>query len=510
MKILSAVFAVIVLATACPGAFAQQEKVRKAAYAGPDSFYPDNAEELGKQLDSLFEKAKDSTVKGEVAALMAPHAGYVFSGECAAFAYNTVKGRKFTRVVVIGPCHGRGGYYKGIAVSAYDAYATPLGNVAVDTETCKDLLKEKGFSLQAASEDTEHSIEVQMPILLKTLAPGFKVVPLIVGHLEEHDVKPLADTVRKFTDKNTLVVVSSDMTHFGMRFSFVKNFENPREGIEQMDRTFIGFIEKMDPRGMLDFQSTSGITVCGYRPIALVLSMLEPGVNANLLKYYMSADLPKPYGGDYYCSVSYAAVVFCREEKPKEKQMLTKEEHDTLLKIARDTIRTYLKTRKMPKIDDGGYTLTEALKRDGAAFVTLKTKDGRLRGCIGRLNMPGEKGLPPLYDTISVYAKHAAVDDGRFKPVTLDELDGLKIEISVLSPFEKITDISKIEVGRHGVYITNRLRSGVFLPQVATEQGWDRQRFLDELCENKAGLPPRAWEKNAELYIFSAEIFGEE
>ena len=148
------------------------------------------------------------------------------------------------------------------------------------------------------------------------------------------------------------------------------------------------------------------------------------------------------------------------------------------------------------------FTPTEpGLLQERGAFVTLK-KHGQLRGCIGRLIAEG-----PLYLTVQRVAMEAAVNDARFPPVTPDELPEIEIEISVLSPLEPVEDISQIEVGKHGLLIVKGGHQGVLLPQVATEQGWDRKEFLRGVCR-KAGLPEDAW-KDAKLYIFTAEVFGE-
>ena len=134
--------------------------------------------------------------------------------------------------------------------------------------------------------------------------------------------------------------------------------------------------------------------------------------------------------------------------------------------------------------------------------MTLK-RQGELRGCIGHL-VPAR----PLYLTVQNVAISAAIADRRFTPVTREELQDIRIEISVLSPIEPIADVSQIEVGRHGLIIVKGQSQGVLLPQVATEQNWDRNEFLRQICL-KAGLPEDAWQEGAQLYVFTAEVFGE-
>ena len=178
--------------------------------------------------------------------------------------------------------------------------------------------------------------------------------------------------------------------------------------------------------------------------------------------------------------------------------MLTKEQKQRLLEIARDSIEGYLKTGKLLNFSESD----PELAKNSGAFVTLN-EHGQLRGCIGYV-----QAMKPLYQAVAEVAVEAAVNDPRFKPIGLEELNKIDIEISVMSPLEKIEDVNKIEIGKHGIIIKKGVYSGLLLPQVATEYGWDREQFLGQTC-NKAGLSADEWQKDAEIYIFSAEVFGE-
>jgi uncharacterized protein len=177
---------------------------------------------------------------------------------------------------------------------------------------------------------------------------------------------------------------------------------------------------------------------------------------------------------------------------------LTESEKEHLLNMAKAAVKMRLGGDDLPEFatDD-----IPVLKEKRGAFVTLKKK-GQLRGCIGYIH-----ALKPLGQTIDEMARAAAFSDPRFPPVTPDELPDLSFEISVLTPLKKIEDIEEIKVGIHGLYIVLGGRSGLLLPQVATEYGWDRKTFLEHTCY-KAGLSPQAWQdKDAKIYIFSADIF---
>lgn len=178
---------------------------------------------------------------------------------------------------------------------------------------------------------------------------------------------------------------------------------------------------------------------------------------------------------------------------------LSKEDKSLLLKIARETIESYIKTKKIPCFDVKSPVLLE--KR--GAFVTIK-REGDLRGCIGVFTSG-----KPLYLTVADMAVSAATQDPRFMPLTASELSQISIEISALTPLKKIEDISEIEVGRHGLYIVKGYCRGVLLPQVATEYCWDRTQFLEHTCL-KACLPTDGWKDGAEICTFEAEVFGED
>lgn len=179
--------------------------------------------------------------------------------------------------------------------------------------------------------------------------------------------------------------------------------------------------------------------------------------------------------------------------------MLSDSEKKTLLSIAREAIVHLLNGEQYtPK------TYAEAaLTQHSGCFVTI-TQNGQLRGCIGNF-----QSQQPLYLEVSTMAVAAASQDPRFPPLSHADLDNFSLEITVLSPLEKIDNVNQIEVGKHGIYIIKRLNRGVLLPQVATEYGWDREMFLRQTCA-KAGLVDDAWQHpDAEIYIFSGQIFHE-
>ncbi|MEQ8170395.1 MAG: AmmeMemoRadiSam system protein B [Candidatus Eremiobacterota bacterium] len=470
----------------------EMEKVRSSTLAG--SWYKGSEGELKDQVDNYLTEARSDKKISFPGGLIVPHAGYEYSGSVAAFGYRAIKKLDIKRVIILGTCHQT--FLEGLAVSAYTHYTTPLGKIPVDTAICNELMKENLFTKDEEAEKKEHSIEIQLPFLQR-IAENFKIIPVMVGNLKEGDYKKVAEVMKRYVDSNTVVIASSDFTHYGQNYGYVPFKEHIPENLNKLDTGAINFILKKDVHGFLNYISGNGDTICGYSPISLLISMMGAETEGILLKYSTSGEIT----GDYKNSVSYASIVFM-SEKHEEPTKLSTEEEQTLLKLARDTLKTYLSTGKKP--DTGNYNITEILKEKRGVFVTL-TEHGDLRGCIGYI-----EGIEPLYEAVMDNAVNAAVNDSRFSPVKEAELEDIEIEISVMTPLRPVKNIEEIQVGTHGLYIKNGYYRGVLLPQVATEYGWDRKTFLEQVSR-KAGMNRNAWEdKNSVIYIFSAQIFHED
>jgi AmmeMemoRadiSam system protein A len=202
-----------------------------------------------------------------------------------------------------------------------------------------------------------------------------------------------------------------------------------------------------------------------------------------------------------YGAVALVAVQETKKHGRKRAEFsLTPAEKQELLKIARQSVETAVREKKLYPVPADE---PEALRNARGAFVTLK-EHGDLRGCIGYMSP-----VKPLVETVRDVAAYAALEDRRFLPVREGELPILEYEISVLSPLHKVDDINQIHVGEHGLLIRKGDYEGVLLPQVPTEEGWDRNTFLEQVCV-KAGLPQKAWkDEDADLFMFTALVFGE-
>jgi len=455
------------------------------------AFYPQNPEELAGFIDGSLAKVKTPPQKGDILALIVPHAGYAFSGEVAAYGYKAIEGKNYKTVIIIAPSHYYG--FKGVSIYPRGGFATPLGVLEVDAEFTQRLLAEdKAIYFEPAAFEKEHALEVQLPFLQRVLGKKekFKIVPVIIGNCDFATCQQLASLLREAIGKrkDVLVVASSDMYH-GYDY---------REA-EVIDNLTLSYLKKMDGRALYDGLMQNRLQLCGG--LGVVTTLLLAGElghdKLEVLKYTNSAVVTGRFSQGIW-TVGYASCVIDSQEG--EKEMLNKIQRKKLLEIARNSIATYLKTGEKLQLIEKDAVLLE--KR--GAFVTLH-EHGQLRGCIGNLI-----GNEPLYLTIQDMAVEAATGDPRFAPLELAELSNIEIEISVLSPLKRISDPAEIKLGTHGVLVRQGFQSGVFLPQVATETGWSKDEFLDNLCAHKAGLSPDAWkDKATEVYIFTAEIFSE-
>jgi len=476
----------------------QNIKVRPAAKAG--SWYERNPESLRKTLKGYFQAAKTDGRKGRVRALISPHAGYSYSGPTAAIGYKALKGSKYKRVIVLAPSHYA--HFSGGSIADVTHYETPLGRIPLDRKACDALLKIEHFTTVPSAHTSEHSLELQLPFLQMMLKDGFELIPIVISSVGDSEFKKLANALTPYWDDDTLVVASSDFTHFGASFGYTPFKEDLPKNLGKLDMGAVDQIVALDFQGFNRYVKKTGATICGRNPIALLVCMAnEKKMKADLLHYTTSGAMT----GDYATSVSYASICFTGQEGADDKddeEGLTKEEQETLLKLARRTVQHLLKTGK--RIEDlSEFKITDYMKKHLGAFVTLK-KQGRLRGCIGYL-----VGVKPLYETVIDNAISAASKDPRFPPVKLSEEAGLHIEISVLSPVVLVKDLNEINVGRDGLIITRGYSRGTLLPQVPVEYGWTRKEFLEHTC-NKAGLPIDAYkDKKTKIERYAAQVFSE-
>lgn len=463
--------------------------IREPAVAG--TFYPESEGELGSMIDGFFEKVELPELDKYIRGMIVPHAGYIYSGQVAAYGYKALMDSPpaggINTVILIGNSHKE--YFDGISIFPEGYYKTPLGNIEIDKDLAKKLIdsNDKIFYKESAHSE-EHSLEVQLPFLQKVL-DNFKIVPVIIGN-QAGVVDILINALKPIVDDNTLIIASSDLSHYP-NYEDAKHSDN-----EVIDAILTGEKENLSNTiSQLEKELIPNLQTCacGQDSIEVVMALME-GKNIKLLNSANSGDA----SGDMSRVVGYATIVFTIDKSENE---LGIEEQKRLLEIARQSLETYAEKGEMLKIEEDSPLLNKAM----GAFVTLK-EHGQLRGCIGVF-----EPQIPLYQVVAETVLSSAFNDPRFKPVTKDELGELEYEISVLSPLKKVDSWKDIEIGKHGVKIVKGIRSGVFLPQVATENNWDLDTFMSVLCEQKAGLPADCWkDKDLEIYVFTAQVFGEE
>jgi len=280
--------------------------MRKSPIAG--SWYPGTASEIERLVAKYLDGIELPRISGHPAGLISPHAGIQFSGQTAAYGYKAVQGRDINTVIILGPSH----YYpfNGVSVSAEDAYETPLGRVAVDTDIAEALYARSLFGGPRNMENQEHSLEMQLPFL-QVLLTNFKIVPLVVGQISGSDYGEIADTVKKHIDDQTLVVASSDFTHYGSRFGYVPFRRDIKKNLEDLDLGAIDLIIKRDLDGYLRYLNRTGATICGAGPIGILMELFKHDAQGVLLNYTTSGELL----GDFTDSVSYASVLFSSSEQ---------------------------------------------------------------------------------------------------------------------------------------------------------------------------------------------------
>ncbi len=486
------VVSMVAVNSACAGE-SKMDKVRPAVCAG--SWYPADAAELSQTVDKWLADAQEGG-KRKPLAVIVPHAGYRFSGPTAAAAFAKLRGHSYERVIVLAFSHRHAGRYNGVDVPKdVSAYNTPLGKIDIDKKACAQLEGKSPFVSNPGMGDDEHSLELQLPFLQRVLKDKFKLVPLYLGAMDDREMVAAAQLLVPLIDDKTLIVVSTDFTHYGPNYGYTPFTDNIPSGVKRLADGASEPICRCDYDGFVEHLEKTRDTICGRGPVKLLLRILSMrgGARGERIVYETSGRILN----DWSNSVTYQAFEFT--DRPGA---LSDKERAALLHLARDTVTAFVKGKDIPKVDEK--QLPDKLRADGACFVTLQNNN-RLRGCIGNMMAVG-----PLYEGVISNAVSACRDQ-RFvnDPVTAKELDDLHIEISYLTPLKEVKKIEEIVVGQHGLFITDQWRRGVLLPQVAYERGWTREQFLEQTCR-KAGLPHDAWKSpTAKIESFEAEVFGE-
>ena len=448
------------------------ERARPAAVAG--LFYPAGPDALTRNVDTCLTAPDAWPIHAK--AVIAPHAGYIYSGPVAGTVYASLRHRasEITRVVLLGPAHRYP--VRGIAAASAAAFETPLGTIPVDDRGLATALAIPGVSVVDRAFDGEHALEVQFPFLQRLLE-DFRIVPLLVGDATTDLVDRVLTAL--WGGPETLIVISSDLSHF---YDY--------DTAQKLDSATTRRIEVLDGPGL------TGQMACGYRPIAGLLARGRAlDLRATTLDLRNSGDT----AGTRDRVVGYGGYSFEYAETATLPEALRQKLHD----LAREALIHTVEHGSAPGIDTVALPLPlQAIRR---TFVTLQC-DGNLRGCIGSIE-PSE----PLAADVVANAHKAAISDPRFPGISADELPRVQISISVLSTPRPIPCASEAELldalrpQVDGLILQDGERRALFLPKV-WESLPDRVAFVRQL-KAKAGLKPRHWSKTMRAWRFATEDF---
>jgi AmmeMemoRadiSam system protein B/AmmeMemoRadiSam system protein A len=469
--------------------------IRRPAVAG--AFYPAGKEALESNLEALFERATPKELKGRVRCLIVPHAGYSYSGEVAASGYKSIpRDAEYSNIFIIAPSHRE--YFEGASVYSIGNYMTPLGEVPVNRTIAGELIRNNRFiRFNPLAHDREHSIEVQLPFMQFYFDRLPPIVPVVIGSSSVSTARELATALLPYFTPENLFVISTDFSHYPEYQDAVRLDRLTADGILTNDpKQFYAALQKNISSGVENLATPC----CGWSSVLTLLYMseLDKSLHFTPVVYRNSGDTPI---GERDRVVGYWAIAGHEDTPDQQQFLLNEQDKQTLLGLSRETLETYLNTRKVPEVVPS--VLPGVLRQTAGAFVSLY-KHGELRGCIGSF-FPEE----PLYRVVQEMTVASATRDTRFYPVDPGELGDISIEISVLTPLRKISSIDEFQMGRHGIYMIKDGRSGTYLPQVADQTGWNKEEFLGHCARDKAHIGWEGW-KDADLFVYEAIVFGEE
>ena len=436
-------------------------QIKQAAVAG--SFYPSDRDELQSMVEKMLDNATNQSPPPK--AIMAPHAGYIYSGPIAANAYASLYpvSDSIKKVVLLGPAHRV--YLKGMAVSSASHFATPLGDIRINTALRDCVSSLSGVEIMDEAFAQEHSLEVHLPFL-QTVLKDFTLLPVVVGDASPDQVAKLIESV--WGGKETLIVISTDLSHY-----------HDYQTANHVDTETANFIKQ------LQYEKIGPKQACGCRPISGLLKIArDNGHEVSILDVRNSGDT----AGSDDSVVGYGAFLLY------ENNQLSNEQKKILLDIAKKSIQHGLKNGTPLSISTEDYS--GIMSENRGVFVTLEI-DQQLRGCIGNL-----EAAHPLISGVAINAFNAAFNDPRFKKLTDEEFKQCEISISILTPRQEIefendaTLLEQIATGKDGLIISHGTRSATFLPAV-----WEKiqspKLFLSQL-KSKAGIdvnliPDKAW-----------------
>jgi AmmeMemoRadiSam system protein B/AmmeMemoRadiSam system protein A len=457
--------------------FEEMTSVRAPVLAG--TWYPNDPAVLSRDVDGYLAQAENRIDSARLKAVIAPHAGYRFSGTVAGSAYAAIAPlrERIRRVVLIGPSHRVA--FDGIATTSAEVYRSPLGDIPIDGAGVRDILRLPQVSERDEAHDREHCLEIHLPFLQRALG-SFTLVPLVGGRARPGEVAEVLANL--WGDEETLIVVSSDLSHY-------LDYETCRALDARTSQAILaGRIEEIG-----DDQACGRVGIKGLLKLANTFAM-----TTNLLDLRNSGDTSgakdRVVGyGSWSCHLPARGI--------NPRRLLAIGHGRLILGMAQSAIRQGLKTGKPAGVVSE--RVPEALKAEGACFVTL-TLDNRLRGCIGSVFT--HRGLA---EDIVMNAHKAAFADPRFSPLSQEEFDRVAIDVSLLGPHvafpveSEDALVAGLRPGRDGLVLSDEGKRALFLPAVWESIPEPRQ-FVRRL-KQKAGWPADYWSQTMTVTRFDSE-----
>ncbi len=434
--------------------------VRQPAYAD-DQWYPSSPDKLRKALKSMVD---ESAEKQDAIGVLVPHAGYRYSGPVAGAVFSRIKFKD--TFIILCPNHTSVG--KRYAVMTSGAWRTPLGDVEIDAPLAKRLVEISSYLQDDVSAHLyEHAIEVQLPFL-QYFRPDVKIVPIVMAGGDVPAFKQIGREIAqavKELKREAVIVASSDMTHY-----------ETQESAKSKDGLAIQAMLDMSEDELVRRIDRDDISMCGYAPAAsMIAAVRELGATrAELVRYQTSGDA----AGDYSNVVGYAGIIFGPPSP--------------LAKLARQTVETYVRERKVPAASE----MTPEMKEQAGVFVSIH-KLGELRGCIGTF----EPQTGSVAQEIIANAISSATRDPRFPPVHPSELKDLDYSVDVLTSPVPVEDKDKLDPKRFGIIVECGWRRGLLLPDL---EGVDTVDQQISICRQKAGIDP---DEPVKLYCFEVKRY---
>lgn len=484
------------------------------------SFYSDQPEKLNYDMQELVKIAEAKLKLHNYSAskiALVPHAGMKYSGLAQAAIYNHIKKTANPeKIIILAPSHFQSFDY--VATSSSKYFEIPTGKLNNITQS-EAALKVDLFKINDAAFKNEHSLEIQLP-WIKHFFPNAKIIPLVVGQISDKKINSIAKVILELIDKKCFIVATTDLIHYGPNYNYEIFLDNTNEKIRLYETEIINKIINQDYQGFIQTTKKHGANLCGINPVKIVLKALSLSKNrlhTELGCYYTSNHSKALKNNAFFSnsitnlkekiknSVGYTGITF--HEKANEKKSenlhlaLNDFEKHHLLEIGKSTLDKHFSSNSdLKKLPTPKFSTKNLLQNYGV-FSTLK-KDKALRGCIGFTSTQ-----EPLINSAEQTTKLAAFSDSRFPPLTKKEWP-LDLSLTILGDPFSVTKTElkkKFVLGKHGISISFKNKSAIFLPKVPVEQKWTLDQTLEQL-KLKAGMTNEEF-SNAKINLIEGHDF---